>query len=223
MKITTILVLCMACLCGCQSTACDTCCNMCDDTGAAAPPIAASAAQVQPLKEGTRAGVAKVRNLHGDTIDIASLYAKRPTVLIFYRGGWCPYCNTQLMDMVQAEPKLVAMGYQVLAVSPDSPESMKASIDKSGFSYQLLSDSDMALSKAFGLAFKVDEPTLAKLHSYNIDLEKASGKQHHLLPVPAVYIIDTKGIVRFSHWDADYTKRMPAEKLLETAKSVAAK
>ncbi len=223
MKSSLLLVACLAFLGGCQSTSCDTCCEVCDDGSAAATAAPVSADKTQPLKEGSRAATAVVRNLHGDSIDVASLYAKRPTILIFYRGGWCPYCNTHLMDMVQAEPKLVAMGYQLLAVSPDSPQSLKASIDKSQFSYQLLSDSDMALARGFGLAFKVDDATLAKLGSYNIDLEKASGKDHHLLPVPAVYIVDTQGVIRFAHSDPDYTKRMPTNQLLETARRVAAK
>jgi len=193
-----------------------------NDDIAPTPQVAASPEQVRPLKVNDHAAIANLRDIRGELIDIASLYASQPIILIFYRGGWCPYCSTQLMDLVHAEPKLVELGYQILAVSPDRPEAMKESVDKNGFSYQLLSDSDMALSQAFGLAYKVDEPTLVKLHSHNIDLEKASGKKHHLLPVPAVYIIDTKGIVRFAHWDADYTKRLPADKLLETAKSVAA-
>ena len=184
---------------------------------------AASAAEVLPLKEGQSAPTQTLRRPDGEAVDLAKVYAAKPSILIFYRGGWCPYCNTHLMDMVQAEPKLVAMGYQVLAVSPDSPAALKTNIDKNQFSYQILSDSDMALAKGFGLAFKVDDATLAKLGSYNIDLERASGKDHHLLPVPAVYIVDTQGIIRFAHSDPDYTKRMPTDQLLETARRVAAK
>lgn len=227
MKLFYLIIAGLLFLCGCQTTDCDRCalCDACakDAAPVASPPVASSADKVQSLKVGDRAGSATIRNVQGKPINLATLYAKGPTILIFYRGGWCPYCNTHLMDMVQAEPKLVAMGYQVLAVSPDRPEALKESIDKNAFSYQLLSDSDMALSKSFGLAFKVDDPTLAKLTSFNIDLEKASGKDHHLLPVPAVYIIDTKGIVRFVHWDADYTKRLPANQLLEAARRIAAR
>ena len=114
------------------------------------------------------------------------------------------------------------LGYQVLAVSPDAPEALRASLDKGGYKYQLLSDSDMALSKAFGLAFRVDDPTVKKYEGFGIDLAKASGRDHHLLPVPAVYLVDQKGIIRFAHWNPDYKKRLDSNELLDAARRAAA-
>ena len=75
----------------------------------------------------------------------------------------------------------------------------------------------MAFARAFGLVFRVDDPMLEKYRSFGIDLEQASGRDHHMLPVPAVYIVDTQGIIRFAHWDADYKKRLEPEGLLKAA------
>ncbi len=83
--------------------------------------------------------------------------------------------------------------------------------------YQLLSDSNVAFARAFGLVFRVDDPTLEKYQGFGIDLEQASGRTHHMLPVPAVYIADTEGIIRFAHWDAAYKKRLEPETLLKVA------
>lgn len=73
----------------------------------------------------------------------------------------------------------------------------------------------MAAASAFGLSFKVDSPTLKKLDSYDIDIEAASGQNHHLLPVPAVFITDDEGRITFRHYDPNYKKRLSSKALLK--------
>ncbi len=182
---------------------------------------AASAAEVLPLKEGQSAPTQTLRRPDGEAVDLAKVYAAKPSILIFYRGGWCPYCNTHLGQIAQAEPELIQLGYQVLAISPDRPEGLRASMDKAGYRYQLLSDSEMKLTRAFGLAFRVDGATVERYRGFGVDLEKASGHDHHLLPVPAVYIVDTRGVIRFAHWDADYKRRLAGAELVAEAKRIA--
>ena len=184
------------------------------------PAVPADARKVQPLSEGEQAAVAVLRRPDGQEVDLATLYANKPTVLIFYRGGWCPYCNAHLGQIATAEPELLAIGYQVLAISPDRPEELAKTLDKQHLTYQLLSDSDVALARAFGLVFRVDDPTLEKYRGFGIDLEQSSGRDHHMLPVPAVYIVDTTGIIRFAHWDPDYKKRLAPEALLKAARTI---
>jgi len=188
----------------------------------AARPVPTRAEDVKPLGAGATAPSAQLLQADGKPVTLADLYAKKPTILVFYRGGWCPYCNTHLGQIATIEPELVKLGYQVLAISPDKPEMLAASVDKGGYAYQLLSDSDMTLSQAFGLAFKVDEPTVEKYRGYGIDLSKSSGKNHNLLPVPAVYVVDRKGVIRFAHHDADYTKRLSPADLVGEARRVVA-
>lgn len=180
------------------------------------------AEDVSPLEKGSRAPVAKLRDPAGEPVDLAEVYASQPSVLIFYRGGWCPYCNTHLGQIAETEPELLKLGYQVLAISPDRPEELAASIENQSLKYRLLSDSDMALSKAFGLAFRVDDQTIEQYRGYGIDLEKVSGRDHHLLPVPAVYIVDRAGVIQFASWNHDYTKRVEPAALLDAARTVAA-
>ncbi len=198
---------------GCQSS------DSPGDGGATTPPsVPDSARNVHPLGEGDKAPNAMLRRPDGQEVDLDDLYAVKPTVLIFYRGGWCPYCNTHLGQIATVESELLSMGYQILAVSPDRPEELRKTADKQGLNYLLLSDSDMVLSRAFGIAFRVDDPTLEKYSGFGIDLEQSSGRGHHLLPVPALYIVDTRGVIRFAHWDPDYKKRLDPEELLSVAR-----
>ena len=144
---------------------------------------------------------------------------EQPLVLIFYRGGWCPYCNVHLGQLQEIDPQLRELGYRIVAVSPDRQEKMAESLDKTKMTYTLLSDSSMAAAKAFGLAFEVDAEMLKKLDSYNIDIEDASGEQHHMLPVPAVFLVGTDGVIDFVYANPDYKIRIDPEVLLAEAKS----
>jgi peroxiredoxin len=87
----------------------------------------------------------------------------------------------------------------------------------------LLSDAQMNAARAFGIAFRVDDATVQKYKEYNIDLEAASGATHHELPVPAVFIIDRNGVIRFAHWDPDYKVRMKGEEILAAAREAVGK
>lgn len=181
-------------------------------------PVANSAEQVQPLDVGHNAPSAVMQTPDGDTVKMDTLYRHMPTVLVFYRGGWCPYCNTQLDDLAQVENDLRQMGFQIVAISMDRPAELRSTLGKSELGYTLLSDADAQLTRAFGLAFRVDQPTIEKYTTYGIDLEAASGYDHHILPVPAVYLIDTARTIRFAHWNPDYKSRLSGEKLLEAAR-----
>ena len=187
------------------------------------PGVAESAEQVRPIGTGGTAPTAPsatMETVDGQSTTLVNVYKTKPTALVFYRGGWCPYCNAHLAELAKIDPKLREMGFQIVAVSPDRPSKLAKSIDKQDLTYTLLSDADAELTKAFGLAFKVDQPTLTKYRGYGIDLEAASGHDHHILPVPAVYLIDTEGRIRFAYWNADYKTRLSGEQLLSAARSI---
>ncbi len=179
--------------------------------------VASSADAVCPLKVGMTVPKVGVTSLDGSKIDLSFEIAKKPTVLVFYRGGWCPYCNTQLRGLREIESKLYDLGYQLLAVCADKPEKLKETLGKDSLRYTLLSDGPMTAAAAFGLAFKVDDITLKKYQGVGIDLEGASGETHHVLPVPAVYLFGTDGIVRFSYVNPNYKIRLNPSLLLAAA------
>ena len=83
----------------------------------------------------------------------------------------------------------------------------------------MLSDAKMNAARSLGVAFEIQEGMLKKLKGYGIDLEKASGESHHLLPVPSIFNIGKDRKVRFSYVDPDYTKRIDPQLLLAAAKA----
>ena len=141
--------------------------------------------------------------------------------LVFYRGGWCPYCNRHLSALGEIQAELRDLGYRIHAISPDKPEKVAEAVAETEFDYALYSDASAEAARAFGLAFKVDAKTYEKLQGYGIDLEEASGRDHHLLPVPAVFIIDREGRIRFRYFNPEYKERLSGEKLLDAARDAA--
>ena len=190
-----------------------------DGLAHAAGTIASSAESVRPLGVGDTVPEVELRSVAGEPVELRTVVARQRTVLVFYRGGWCPYCNAQLSGLRKIEGSLRELGYQLVAVSPDKPEKLAESIAKQDLGYVLLSDSAADAIKAFGLAFRVDDATLARYRGFGIDLEQASGAEHHLLPVPAVYVVDTSGRILFVYWNADYKQRLDPEKVVGAARA----
>jgi peroxiredoxin len=182
-----------------------------------------AAPTAEPLAVGERLPAAVIRTIADETVTLTDAVAGRPTVLLFYRGGWCPYCVRHLAAVAEVETEILAAGFQIIALSPDQPAKLRAKPAQENLRYALYSDSTMAAAQAFGIAFKVPDELVAKYKdSYRIDLEADSGQTHHLLPHPAVFIVDAQGIIRFVHVDPDYRVRLEPAAILVALKGIAA-
>jgi peroxiredoxin len=173
--------------------------------------------QVQPLPVGARAPAFSARTKDGDLRTFSPGGYHKPTVLIFYRGGWCPYCNTQLNDLRHVEPKLRDSGFEIVFLSTDRPAILYSSLKATDIRYTLLSDSRLEAAKAFHIAYHVDAATLAQQRKYGVDLDATTGEPLHELPVPSVFIIDTSGIIRYVYSNPDFRVRLGADELWAAA------
>ena len=173
----------------------------------------------KPLEVGDSIPDVRLRTEENEQVSLRKLVSEKPTVLIFYRGGWCPFCNRHLQSLAGIEDDLNKAGAQLLAISMDQPAKLKATPERDKLHYRLLSDSDAVAVKAFGIAFKVDDATVEKYRTYGINLDAASGKEHHILPHPAVFIVNTNGVIRFAHVNPDYKVRLEPAKILEAARA----
>jgi peroxiredoxin len=187
----------------------------------AASEFPASPEKIQPILLGSKLPDVALTTLQGKATTLKQQVAGKPSILVFYRGGWCPYCNLQLSDLRLIKKQAETLGYQIIAISPDRSEELKRTMGKQKLDYTLLSDNKAAALRAFGIGFQVDAATLEKYKGYGIDLEKASGQKHHALPVPSVFIIDKEGILQFSYVNPDYSARVPGSVVLEAAKVIA--
>ena len=159
--------------------------------------------------------------MEGEPFNLQNAAKEERLAIIYYRGGWCPYCNVHLGQLQEADPELQKLGYRIIGISADKPSKVKESLEKGNLTYTLLSDSTMETAKAFGIAFEVDKPMIELLTSYNIDIEEASGENHHLLPVPSVFLVGTDGVIDFVYANPDYKERLDPDVLLAAAKAAA--
>ena len=182
--------------------------------------LAPSAAEIKPLPVGARVPAVMVKTIEGADLSLPTALAGKPTLLIFYRGSWCPYCNKHLAALAEIEPSLLALGYQILAISPDEAQGLQAVAEKNHLNYRLLSDHAMQAAGAFGVAFRVDEKSVQAYLGHGLALTPVPGEPSaRWLPVPAVYVIGRDGVIRFVHTNPDYKMRLSGEAVLAAAKA----
>lgn len=196
--------------------------------GHADVPIAESADLIQPLGKGDQAPRFFVETVDGESFDFDPKKLERPVVLLTFRGGWCPFCNTYLSEMRHVIPQIRELGVDVLFLSGDRAEllfeslKMETQEDIAGLDYTLLSDGDAQAAMALGIAFKASQRSIDWQLEKGQDIEGSSMLQHGVLPVPAVFAIDQSGIIQFAFTNADYKIRLPADDLMAVAHEIAA-
>jgi len=177
--------------------------------------VAKSAAEAKPIVVGKVIPDATLQSLAGKSVKLSAVVKDKPTLLIFYRGGWCPFCNAHLSELAKIEGDIRKRGYQIVAISPDLPSELAKVVDKDHLTYKLYSDSTAEAMKRFGVAFRIDDDTYTKYRdSYGIDLEKSSGQTHHILPVPSVFVVDKTGKITFVHSNPDYRVRLKGSEII---------
>jgi len=118
----------------------------------------------------------------GSPYEFKAGHLDQPHILIFYRGGWCPYCNTQLADLRLVEPKLRASGFAVLFISTDRPQLLYSSLKAPDIHYTLLSDGELHAAKAFHIAYRLDDAAYSRQLQWGVNLEATTGTKEHALP-----------------------------------------
>jgi peroxiredoxin len=145
---------------------------------------------------------------------LSSLLAQGPVVLSFYRGGWCPYCNLQLRAYQQALADMQALGAQLVAVSPQSPDASLSTSAKNALAFDVLSDSGNHVARAFGLVYTLPEELQMVLRANAKALPDFNGDDSWELPLTATYVIAEDGTITLDYLDVDYRKRLETEEIL---------
>ena len=176
--------------------------------------IPKSANDIAPLLIGEKVPGITLKTAENTAVKISDLLQKKKTVLVFYRGGWCPYCNLHLQALAEAEKQILDLGYQIIAISPDSPENLKITEEKDKVKYTLLSDSKGELIKAMGIAYEAPENYKSVI---NVN---SKGINTSLLPVPSVFILNTEADILFEYIAPDFKHRITTDLLVSVLKAL---
>jgi len=151
----------------------------------------------------------------GKPVELKALNTNGPLVIVFYRGGWCPYCNLELREWQRLLPQLREQGATLVAISPQTPDNSLSTAEKNELAFPVLSDSNLAAARAFGIAFTMN-PELVELYAKaGNDLPTLNGNGQWVLPIPATYLIDARGRVALACVKVDYRQRAEPMHVLE--------
>lgn len=167
------------------------------------------------LQKGDSAPDFSLTNAVDEVVSLQALLKNGPVVLVFYRGSWCPYCNLQLQQYQQAITKDTNQKAQLVAVSPQTPDSSLSMKEKNELAFEVLSDVGNLVARKFTTVFKNSDTAVAKMQELGIDFSSFYGDDSNELPVPAVFIIDTDRHITFAgSTGGDYRNRVEAAVLI---------
>lgn len=151
----------------------------------------------------------------GNDFLLSDQLKKGPVVLMFYRGYWCPYCNKQLSEMQDSLKFINERGGAVIAVTPEQPEYIEETVNKTDASFKIIHDKDLDIMKTFGVAYRMEDALVKKYKKNGLDVAQTNGDNGTFLPVPATYIINSDGSILYAFYDPDYKKRATVSKILK--------
>ena len=145
--------------------------------------------------------------LTGEEVNLGSFLGPNKVLLVFYRGGWCPFCNAQLGALSQDYSKFEELNTKIVAVSGEEIEKGKDFLKKIGSPFTLLSDTGFRAIDLYG----VRDPS-------SPEALKAKGIKS--LAKPSSFIIDERGIIRYKYVGKNATDRPKVGELLRVLKQI---
>ncbi len=147
-------------------------------------------------------------NVDGRSVRLYSELERGPVVLVFYRGGWCPFCNIHLRGFQKSLAEFKAAGAQVVAISPQLPDQSLTTQEKDELAFPVLSDVGLNTARAFGVAFELPKALLDLYTDFDQPLENSNGVEGAKeLPLPATFVIRADRTIAYAHVEADFMRR----------------
>ncbi len=178
--------------------------------------VLASFAQEAPegLFINSKAPDFKGKDQSNNDIRLKDLLKKGKVVLVFYRGHWCPYCSRYLKQLEDSLQLVKEKGATLLAITPEKPESVAKTVEKTSAEYSIIHDEGLKIMKAYKVEYQLSENNTARYKNGGIDIEDINGKNGRSLPVPAVYIVDKEFNITYRFFNTDYKKRPSVKEIL---------
>lgn len=160
-----------------------------------------------------------LKNAIGNEVSLQDYLQKGPVVLVWYRGGWCPYCNINLHYLQEELPKFKEQGANLLALTPELPDQSIDTKEKNHLEFEVLSDLGNEVAREYGVVFKLTDD-VANIYNDKFGLNAHNGDNSNELPLAVTYIINTDGKIEYAFLDADYRKRAEPSEITEFLKAM---
>lgn len=177
--------------------------------------LKAAGAADQALKAGDQVPAFELPDGDGMMWRSEDLLRSGPLVIVFYRGRWCAYCNTQLAALQQVHSQIAAAGASLVAISPQTQKHTYMTRDTHTLRFPVLSDPDNTVAKKFGLVWRLPPELQQMYEAIMTKLPRYNGEESWELPLAATYIVQPDGIISFVRVDADWRERPEPEEIVE--------
>jgi peroxiredoxin len=186
--------------------------------------LAARPAPTGVVEVGATLADVELLDLDGSATSLYQALGGRVSVLVFYRGAWCPYCNLAL-NAYQAElvPELDRRGVRLVAISPQAPDGSLSMQEKNALSFTVLSDPGNQIAKAIGIVTAPSDDVRAAQLQLGLDLTAVNADGTTSLPIPTTLIVDGDHVVRWVDVHPDYTTRSEPKEILAALDALAAR
>lgn len=171
------------------------------------------------LKVGDKAINFTLKNAKGEDVTLYSLLEKGNVIITWYRGGWCPYCNVALNQLQEKLPEFKSLNASLVALTPELPDHSLSTQEKNKLEFEVLTDLNNEVARLYGVVFKLDDKT-AQRYEQALHLSSRNGTNSSELPVPATYVIDKKGNIRYAYVNPDYKERANPEVIIQELRKI---
>ncbi len=183
--------------------------------------LAAGSIEDTALREGDTAPMFELPDAFGSTVRLADLLENGPVIVSFYRGAWCPFCNVELRALQRELENIEAAGATLVAISPNKPDESLGLIDKHELTFPVLSDSENAVARQFNLVFEMEPSLVAHYESIGRLVNEMNASERWELPVPATYVIDQEGVIRYAFVQLSHRVRAEPSEVIAAAAALA--
>lgn len=154
-------------------------------------------------------------NTNDKTVALKELLKNGKVIVAFFRGSWCPYCNLELKALQDNLKQIADRKATLVAISPQTSDYSEELRNNHHLDFELLTDKDNALAKQLGISFGLQDYVIPTYGSLGIGLSEYNENDNNELPVPAVFVIDTNGVITYKFIDTNYMNRIDIQELIE--------
>lgn len=173
------------------------------------------------LAAGTVMPDGQLLDTEGHPTTLAQARGDRVSVVVFYRGAWCPYCNITLKAYQEhLVPALAERGVGLIAISPQRPDGSLSMREANELSYVVLSDPGNQIAGKLGILTAPSDGAVQAQATLGMDLADVNADGTRALPMPTVAIVDTQGVLRWIDVHANYTTRTEPADILAALSTV---
>ncbi|WP_222848957.1 peroxiredoxin-like family protein [Trebonia kvetii] len=155
-------------------------------------------------------------DVHGAATTLSAAAGDGMSVLVFYRGAWCPYCNIALSAyQEQLLPQLTERGIRLVAISPQKPDGSLTMQQKQSLTFTVVSDPGNLIAGRLGILTRPSQEARAAQLHHGLDLTSVNADGTDTLPMPATVILDASRTVRWIDVHPDYSTRTEPRQVID--------